>query len=98
MGLSYYVMRMCMFVNIYQTRFEANSDLYGARKHFQNVAMQFYVELNSLEYMKQCVLLQSMLSFMHSQVWVVYANIFSKWYAIGLIYHSWLTLKWDMKF
>ena len=51
-----------------QTRFEANSDLYASRKQFQSVAMQYYTELNNLEYMKQCVLLQSMLSFMHSQV------------------------------
>ena len=58
--------------------------MYAARKQFQNVAMQYYIELNGLEYMKQCVLLQSMLSFMHSQVQLVYANIFSKPYGICL--------------
>ena len=60
---------ICLPTN--QTRFEANADLYAARKQFQTVAMQYYIELNSLEYMKQCVLLQSMLSFMHSQVSVL---------------------------
>lgn len=85
-----------MIVNINQTRFEANSDLYGARKQFQNAAIQYYIELNSMEYMKQCILLQSMLSFMHSQVRTVQ---YIEWIILFVFaYNSWLTLKWDMMF
>ena len=58
-------MHACLFL---QSRFDANSDLYAARKQFHQAALAYYVDLNSVEYMKQCVLLQSMLSFMHCQV------------------------------
>ncbi len=51
-----------------QARFEANADLFAARKKFYESSLDYHTELNCFQHKKKFAILEPILTFMHAQV------------------------------
>ncbi len=53
---------------LFQTRFEANAELFSTRKKFFESSLDYYSELNCFQHKRKFAILEPLLTFMHAQV------------------------------
>ena len=72
---TYYVSLWCLLYHLLmQTSFEANADLYAARRRHFETSLDYYSEVNGFQLKRKFSLMEPLLTFMHAQVKLQFVN------------------------